>query len=368
MSFLYAKEYGGKSMNKKNVKKLLTVSMVTLLSMSSLVTSIHAADNQESSATTSDEETTYQEALNYAKEKFNYSKASELLKTIKDYKDSNERADLYDKMEDTRFINGHFYWYRDEYIELLKSNLPSMNDTFTDVQLTSSYAEPRNRITYCTDTITISYDEADVIVTLCNGPFDEGYYDKVEISGTEKTLVNPTILTIGLARCDSDLGDATSIFKKVISDKNEYGKYEYIEDGTKYSFEQNDSSMKFTLEQAATPETTTETEDSTSNATYDEVLKGYEIIKNNLENPDSMKVLGVKEHDSDYVFKYTTTNIYGGTVTEYSIYSYGKSTDGEQIQGIAKSYYNSAMSNEINWDEVVKYSQSSAYSGNPIKD
>lgn len=333
----------------------------------SSATSIKAADNQDTSTIASDEETTYQEALNYAKEKFNYSKASELLKTIKDYKDSNERADLYDKMGDTRFINGHFYWYRDEYIELLKSNLPAMNDTFTDIQLTSSYSEPRNRITYCTDNITISYDAGDVTVTLCNGPFDEGYYDKIEINGAKKTLVNPAILTIGLARCDNDLGEATSIFKKVISEKNENGKYEYIEDGIKYSFEQNDSLMKFTLEQATTSETTIEAEDSNSNTTYNKVLRGYEAIKNNLENPDSMKVLGVKEHDSDYVFKYTTTNMYGGTVTEYSMYSHGEIADGEEIQWIAKSYYNSEKSNEINWDEVVKYSQSSAYSGNSIE-
>ena len=80
-----------------------------------------------------------------------------------------------------------------------------------------------------------------------------------------------------------------------------------------------------------------------------------------------MKVLGVKEHDSDYVFKYTTTNMYGGTVTEYSMYSHGEIADGEEIQWIAKSYYNSEKSNEINWDEVVKYSQSSAYSGNSIE-
>lgn len=333
----------------------------------SSATSIKAADNQDTSTIASDEETTYQEALNYAKEKFNYSKASELLKTIKDYKDSNERADLYDKMGDTRFINGHFYWYRDEYIELLKSNLPAMNDTFTDIQLTSSYSEPRNRITYCTDNITISYDAGDVTVTLCNGPFDEGYYDKIEINGAKKTLVNPAILTIGLARCDNDLGEATSIFKKVISEKNENGKYEYIEDGIKYSFEQNDSLMKFTLEQATTSETTIEAEDSNSNTTYNKVLRGYEAIKNNLEDPDSMKVLGVKEHDSDYVFKYTTTNMYGGTVTEYSMYSHGEIADGEEIQWIAKSYYNSEKSNEINWDEVVKYSQSSAYSGNSIE-
>ena len=71
-------------------------------------------------------------------------------------------------------------------LNFLKSNLPAMNDTFTDIQLTSSYSEPRNRITYCTDNITISYDAGDVTVTLCNGPFDEGYYDKIEIKWSKK--------------------------------------------------------------------------------------------------------------------------------------------------------------------------------------
>ena len=85
-----------------------------------------------------------------------------------------------------------------------------------------------------------------------------------------------------------------------------------------------------------------------------------------LKDPESIKVYGVREHDSDLIFRCTATNSFGGTVTDYIMYSGGKVMP-SSVSDIAESYYEHSAENTIDWDAVVEYSQSSAYTGTPIE-
>ena len=82
---------------------------------------------------------------------------------------------------------------------------------------------------------------------------------------------------------------------------------------------------------------------------YDFVLLGYSEIYNSLKNPDSLRVYGIKQYDSEtIVFRITATNGFGGTITEYFAYNGALLSDAQVLY----------KGESIDWNEVVKYSQS----------
>lgn len=83
-------------------------------------TTEETSEEETSETISGSEEDVYQEAYEYASEKYDYTKAAELLRTIENYKDSKELADRYEQMGTNRFIDGRFYWYPEEYVLVLK--------------------------------------------------------------------------------------------------------------------------------------------------------------------------------------------------------------------------------------------------------
>ena len=52
-----------------------------------------------------------------------------------------------------------------------------------------------------------------------------------------------------------------------------------------------------------------------------DITKAYYALKENLKNPDSLKILNVRAKDlNDLIFKYTATNSFGGVVTEPDLF------------------------------------------------
>lgn len=90
---------------------------------------------------------------------------------------------------------------------------------------------------------------------------------------------------------------------------------------------------------------------------YDDVLIAHNKIRDNLKNPESMNIYGVRlykvdDNDSEYiVFRITATNSFGGTVTDY--YSYD--TKYGSILNDCKVFYENGE--YIDWDDVVEYSE-----------
>ena len=97
---------------------------------------------------------------------------------------------------------------------------------------------------------------------------------------------------------------------------------------------------------------------SIRNRTYDKVIQAYNELKDSLNNPDSLQIIGIKIHDTDIIFKYRATNSYGATVTDYALYSDYEIVHGEMGSSLAHSYYISSASEEISWTDIEDYLKS----------
>lgn len=94
------------------------------------------------------------------------------------------------------------------------------------------------------------------------------------------------------------------------------------------------------------------------NIPYNEILSGYDELKNSLKDPDSIKILGVQLANGDIVYKYTATNSFGGRVTDYAIYM-GR---GHLVIGDTAELYWNDSEQVIDWNDVLQYNQN--YSDN----
>ena len=78
------------------------------------------------------------------------------------------------------------------------------------------------------------------------------------------------------------------------------------------------------------------------------VINAYNAIYDSLKNPNSLTVYGVKLYDKDtVVIRFTATNGFGGTVTDYAAYN------GELLFDCEALY----KGEEIPWKDVLKYNK-----------
>lgn len=160
-------------MNSKMMKRFLMCSVaVTMVFGTTVTTGANEIEGEVNAAAENDseKEQKYQEAYEYANNKYDYAKAAELLRSIGDYKDSKELADRYEQMKTNRFIDGRFYWSPDEYVLMLKQNLKAINDRYTNIGITGALVTPEDGTSY---EITIDYDEGETLVTLNGVKFDD---------------------------------------------------------------------------------------------------------------------------------------------------------------------------------------------------
>ena len=368
---------------KKIIAMLLIGSVVTTILPGTMQTTFADTTENVESNSDAEKERIYQEAYQEIKENCDYSKAEELLKDIEDYKDSSELIERYEKMKTTRYIDGKFYWQPQEYVQVLKQNLLALEDDYTNIDVTGGTTTPEDGTT---DTITISYSDGSVDVLLQNIGFnsnnDAESFGKIKVQGTQGShLAYPTIVAIATLRHDEDIDTAKGMISK-LTDLNPHG--EFTQDGLKYIFNNDGTVISFEIEpdgenvvaedkeKTAADKNIQQEPEQTENVTderntqYEEVIKAYYAIKDTLKDPESIKVYGVREHDSDLIFRCTATNSFGGTVTDYIMYSGGKVMP-SSVSDIAESYYEHSAENTIDWDAVVEYSQSSAYTGTPIE-
>lgn len=158
-------------MRNRVAKQLLMVCMAATLSVSVPVVSWGAEETSKivENNDDSEKESIYQQAYQEIKENYSYDKAEELLKKIEGYKDSSELIDHYEKMKTTRLIDGKFYWQPQEYLQILKQNLLSLEDNYTNIDVTGGTTTPEDGTT---DTITISYSDGNIEVLLQNIGFN----------------------------------------------------------------------------------------------------------------------------------------------------------------------------------------------------
>lgn len=193
------------------------------------------------------DEDVYQKAYEYASEKYDYSEAAKLLRTIEDYKDSKELADRYEQMETNRFIDGRFYWRPEEYVQLLKQNLQDLNDPYTNISITGGTTTPDEGTT---DTITIEYDDDTIEVILYNIAFDSNggaeSFEKVEVKGEKGNLLAyPAVVAISTARADTTVDTASSIVSQML-ELDPHG--EFSQDGLTYVFNNDGKIISFLIE------------------------------------------------------------------------------------------------------------------------
>ena len=78
------------------------------------------------------------------------------------------------------------------------------------------------------------------------------------------------------------------------------------------------------------------------------VINAYNAIHDSLKNPNSLTVYGVKLYDKDtVVIRFTATNGFGGTVTDYAAYN------GELLFDCEALY----KGEEIFWEDVLEYNE-----------
>jgi len=89
---------------------------------------------------------------------------------------------------------------------------------------------------------------------------------------------------------------------------------------------------------------------------YDIAIMGYNKIYDNLKNPSSLTIYGVKynENKKMVIFKYTASNSFGGEVTEYAAYSSSGIIDTEY----GSSYWQSNNAIDMDWNKILEYSNS----------
>lgn len=233
-------------MKNKLLKKLLIGGMVlSLLSLTSFST--YAAKSGTDAVDESEQEKIYEEASALVSEKYDYEKAIELLKKIEDYKDSKELIERYEKMQTNRFIDGRFYWFPEEYIQVLKQNLQTLEDDYNNIELTGGQTTPEEGTTY---TLTISYDAGETNVLLHDINFDDNgnpdSFDKIEIQGTQGALIAyPAITVVATLRGDSTIDTAKEITTKMLN-LNPHG--EFVQDNFKYIFNNDGTTFSFLIE------------------------------------------------------------------------------------------------------------------------
>lgn len=284
-------------------------------------------------------------------------------------------------MKTTRFIDGKFYWQPQEYVQILKQNLLALEDDYTNIDITGGVTTPEDGTT---DTITISYSDGTVEVLLqdigFNSNNDAESFRKIKVQGTQGShIAYPAVMVVATTYGGGTIERAQDITTRLLK-LNPHG--EFSQDGFKYTFNNDGTTMSLEVEADGENITTEDKEsvdeniqqepEQTENVTderntqYEEVIKAYFAVKDSLKDPDSIKVYGVRKHDFDLIFRCTATNSFGGTVTEYIMYSGGKVMP-SSVSDIAESYYEHSAENTIDWDAVVEYSRSSVYTGTPIE-
>lgn len=368
---------------KKIIAMLLIGGMVTTILPETMQIVYADASEAVENNVDAEKESVYQEAYQEVKQNFAYSKAEELLKDIEGYKDSSELIERYEKMKTTRYIDGKFYWQPQEYVQVLKQNLLALEDDYTNIDVTGGTTTPEDGTT---DTITISYNDGTVEVLLekigFNSNNEAESFGKIKVQGTQGGLLaSPAAIVIATVSKEHTIDAAKEILSKM-TDLNPHG--EFSQDGLKYIFNNDGTTISFEVEpddenvaiedneKTTVDENIQQEQEQTENVTderntqYEEVIKAYYAIKDSLKDPESIKVYGVRKHDFDLIFRCTATNGFGGTVTDYIMYSGGKVMP-SSVSDIAESYYEYSAENTIDWDAVVEYSQSSVYTGTPIE-
>ena len=233
-------------MKNKLLNKLLIGGMVlSLLPLTSFST--YAAKSGTDAVSESEQEKIYEEAYDLVSEKYDYEKAIELLKKIEDYKDSKELIERYEKMQTNRFIDGRFYWFPEEYIQVLKQNLQTLEDDYNNIELTGGQTTPEEGTTY---TLTISYDTGETNVLLHDVNFDDNgnpdSFGKIEIQGTQGALIAyPAITVVATLRGDSTIDAAKEVTTKMLK-LNPHG--EFVQDNFKYTFNNDGTTFSFLIE------------------------------------------------------------------------------------------------------------------------
>lgn len=204
-------------------------------------------------------------------------------------------------------------------------------------------------------------------------------FGSVEVKSENGSLfAYPILIVTSTARGDSTIENAQDILPRLL-DLDPHG--QIVQDGLVYTFDHQNSILSVLIEgeeknsDAVEIDSQLEIDDSNINVTdnsdngeennelYDEILSGYQELRENLKDPDSIKIQGVQlTSDKDIVFKYTATNGFGGRVTEYSIYK-GR---GHLVSNDVASLYWRNYNESVNWNDVVQYSKSSAYTGGVV--
>lgn len=236
-------------MRNRVVKQLLMVCMATTLSVSVPVVSWGADETSKivENNDDSEKESIYQQAYQEIKENYSYDKAEELLKKIEGYKDSSELIDHYEKMKTTRLIDGKFYWQPQEYVQILKQNLLSLEDNYTNIDVTGGTTTPEDGTT---DTITISYSDGTVEVLLQNVGFnsnnDAESFGKIKVQGIQgELLAYPAATVIATVSNNHSIDTAREVLSK-LTDLNPHG--EFSQDGLKYIFNNDGTTISFEIE------------------------------------------------------------------------------------------------------------------------
>lgn len=254
-------------MRTKMIKRLLTISVA--FSMVFGTAEISSASNSTETENNAESEQKYQEAYEYASEKYNYSKAAEILRTIEGYKNSKELAERYEQMETNRFIDGRFYWYPQEYVLLLKQNLKTLNDDYKNISITGGLTTPEDG---SSQEITIEYADGETKVILNDLCFDEntedGSFGSIEVkSDNGSLLAYPILIITSTARGDSTIENAQNILSELL-DLHPHG--EVSRDGLKYIYDYQDPMMSVLIE----PEEKKDPIDNGEEATQNESESG----------------------------------------------------------------------------------------------
>lgn len=237
-------------MNSKMMKRFLMCSVAVTMVFGTIVTTgANEIEGEVNAAAENDseKEQKYQEAYEYANEKYDYAKAAELLRSIGDYKDSKELADRYEQMKTNRFIDGRFYWSPDEYVLMLKQNLKALNDRYTNIGITGALVTPEDGTSY---EITIDYDEGETLVTLNGVKFDDNSnpisFGSIEVkSDNGSLLAYPILMITSTARGDSTIENAQNILEELLG-LHPHG--EISRDGLKYIFDYQNPMMSVLIE------------------------------------------------------------------------------------------------------------------------
>lgn len=260
-------------MKNKIAKRFLMISVA--FSMVFGVAEISSASN--TTENNAQKEQKYQEAYEYANEKYDYTKAAELLRSIGDYKDSKELADRYEQMETNRLIDGRFYWSPQEYVLMLKKNLKVLNDKYINIAITSTPTTPEDGTSY---EITIDYDDGEALVTLNDIEFDNNSnpisFGSMEVKSENGSLIaNPLLVITSIARGEVTIENAQDIMAELLS---LHPRAQISQDGLKYTLDYQDKMLSVLIEPEGKENSIDNSEEATQNESESGLISVSEYV------------------------------------------------------------------------------------------